>query len=500
VIAFDRIRKAFPGVVALDDVSLQVRPGLCHALLGENGAGKSTLGKILAGLFPPDSGRVLVDGREVRFASPRDAMRAGVGIVHQELVFCPNLSVAENLCLAALPRRGPWVDRRALRRRAREMLLLVGLDVDVDLPLGELSVAQEQMVQIAAAVGSGARVLVFDEPTSALGKEEASRLLALVRRLTADGATIIYISHRLEEILEVCQMVTVLRDGRHVATRPVASASTSELVRLMVGRDIAEAAHCAAPAAQAALRLEVRGLCLGGRFRGVNLRVHASEILGLAGLVGAGRTDLIETLYGLHPGYTGTVLLDGRPVQLRRPQTAHDLGIRLVPEDRKRQGLVLQHSVRRNVALSMLERLRRALGLADARAEARLAAHACRELAIRAPTIETPASALSGGNQQKVMLARALTEECRLLLIDEPTRGVDVAAKQEIHDRICKLARAGAAILLVSSDLPELMALADRVLVLRAGTPAAEFDARSTTQEQVLRAMTGVGAAGSTIG
>jgi ABC-type sugar transport system ATPase subunit len=497
MIRFDHISKRFPGVAALTDVSFEVRTGECHALLGENGAGKSTLGKILAGLYRPDGGRVLIAGREARFHSPREAVQAGVALVHQELVFCPNLSVAENLCLHDLPKRGLFVDRRRLREKAEALAARVGLEVDVGRPLSSLSIAQEQLAQIAAAVGLGARVLVFDEPTSSLGREEVDRLFGLIRQLQTSGVTMIYVSHRLEEVFEICQSVTVLRDGRHVATRPVGEVSHDEFVRMMVGRPVEDVTHKArGPAGQQSqrARLRVRGLASAGRFADINLQVRSGEIVGLAGLVGAGRTEILEALFGLDSTARGEIIVDDHSVHIRSPRGAQALGITLIPEDRKRQGLVLGMNVRENVTLPSIDRFRRLFGAADRRAESALADRCRQELSIRAPANETPIAALSGGNQQKVVFARGLAADCRILLIDEPTRGVDVGAKREIHDLIRQLAAKGAGVLVVSSDLPELLALADRVVVLRRGTIAAELSRAEAAPDVVLRAMAGISA------
>jgi len=491
VIAFDRVSKKFPGVVALRDVSFEVARGSCHALLGENGAGKSTLGKILAGMYRPDGGQIRLDGKPVQFHSPRDASRAGVGIVHQELVFCPNLSVAENLCLHDLPRKGMRLDRRELRRRAEERLAQIGPAVDVDVPLASLSVAQEQMVQIAAAVGSGARVLIFDEPTSSLGRGEARHLFDLIRRLLAEGVTILYVSHRLEEIFELCQTVTVLRDGQHVATRPVAEVNRDDLVRMMVGREVADYESTAKPQLGDE-RLRIRGFSSPGRFENISLEVRAGEIVGLAGLVGAGRTEIAEALFGLDRAAHGEVFVEGRKVRINSPRSAERLGIGLVPEDRKRHGLVLSMNVRENLTLPILDRFRRWLGYADREGEKTLAETCCRQLAIRTASIETTVNTLSGGNQQKIVIAKGVAAGGRILLIDEPTRGVDVGAKREIHELIGRLAHEGAAVLLISSDLPELLALAHRVVVLREGKQVAMLAREAATPEAVLRAMAGI--------
>ena len=494
MIQFEHITRTFPGVAALSDVSFDVQTGQCHALLGENGAGKSTLGKILAGMYRPDAGRILIDGWPAAFHSPRDAARAGVAIVHQELVFCPNLSVAENLCLHRLPRQGLFLDRGRLRRQAAALLAQIGLDIDVDRPLASLSMAQEQLVQIAAAVGLGAKILVFDEPTSSLGRGEVDRLFALIRRLRHSGVTIIYVSHRLEEIFELCQTVTVLRDGRHIATRPIGMLDHDELVRMMVGRSVDSAMPSPTPAALGAVRLHVRRFSSRGRFADFSLELRSGEVVGLAGLVGAGRTEVLEALYGLDPFAEGELVIEGRSLRVRSSRQAQRLGMTLIPEDRKRQGLVLGMNMRENLTLPILDRFRRALGWVDRRVETALAERFRSDLSIRAASVETPVWSLSGGNQQKIVFARGLAADCRILLVDEPTRGVDVGAKREIHDLVRQLASQGTAVLLVSSELPELLALSQRVVVLRQGRIVAELARDQATPDAVLRAMAGIDA------
>ncbi len=490
---FEAISKAYPGVQALDDVSFTVQAGACHALLGENGAGKSTLGKILAGVTTADSGRIVLGGRPVAFRSPHEATRGGVAIVHQELLFCPNLSVAENLCLHDLPAGRLTIDRATMRQRAQAMLAEIGLDLDVTRPVASLSIAQEQLVQIAAAVGIDAQVVVFDEPTSSLGAAEVDRLFELIRRMQQRGTTIVYVSHRLEEIFALCQGVTVLRDGRHVATRPIAEVDRNTLVRLMVGRDVFFQPPAPRDIARETPRLEVRRLASPGKFHDVSFAVHAGEILGLAGLVGAGRTEIVEALFGLDPHARGEVRLDGQPVAIASPHEAARQGLALVPEDRKQCGLVLPMSIRQNTSLTILDRLKTWLGL-NRRAERRAAHQAIDQLRVRTPSAEAAVLHLSGGNQQKVVLGKWLAAGPRVLLVDEPTRGVDVGAKQEIHDILGELAASGVAVVVISSEMPELLSLADRLLVVRDGRIAGEFP-RGSSAETVLRAMAGVDAA-----
>ena len=490
-VRFENITKRFPGVQALDDVSLEIARGSCHALCGENGAGKSTLGKILAGIYEPDGGRLFVDGREVAFTGPRDALAAGVGMVHQELAFCANLSIAENLCLAALPSERGFVERSELSKRANTMLAEIGAELDVSRPLGELTTAQQQIVQIASAVGSGARIVVFDEPTSSLSQVDAERLYELIDRLKQRGVTCIYVSHRMPEVFRLCDAVTVLRDGRHVGTRPSRELSETDLVQMMIGRAVSEYFPRPRRTAQSEELLRVDGLSLPGKFEDVSFTLHAGEVVGLAGLVGAGRSDVAAALFGIEPAASGSIRVGGRVASVRTPREAIELGIGLVPEDRKRQGLVQSESGLRNTSLTILDRLSRFSWIDRAR-ERGIARQYFDRLRVRAPSVDTVVAGLSGGNQQKIVLARWLAAQSKILILDEPTRGVDVGAKAEIHALIGELAEQGAAILLISSELPELLNLSDRILVLRAGRMVGEVARADASQERLLRLMAGL--------
>ena len=491
-VRFAGVTKRFPGVVALADVSFDVQAGSCHAVCGENGAGKSTLGKLLAGIHVPDEGEILLDGRAVRFTEPRDALAAGVAIVHQELAFCENLSVAENLCLGRIPRRWGFVDRPALHEQARRQLAEVGATIDPARAMASLSIAEQQVVQIAAAVGAQARVIVFDEPTSSLGAEESEQLFALIGTLRARGAAILYVSHRMPEIYRLCDTITVLRDGRHVVTSPASALDEAALVRHMIGRSLEQYYPEHVNVARGAERLRVERLTRPGVFEDISFSVHAGEVVGLAGLVGAGRSEVAEAIFGTAPAVRGTVYVDGRPVRIGRAKDAVALGIGFVPEDRKKQGLVLGMRTRENTSLPTLERVSH-LGWVDADAERRLVGEYFDRLRVKA-TQETVTAALSGGNQQKLVMAKWLAAAGDILILDEPTRGVDVGAKAEIHAWVDRLASEGRAILLISSDLPELLSLATRVVVLRGGHVVGELGRTEMTQESVLRLMAGVGA------
>jgi ABC-type sugar transport system ATPase subunit len=490
-VRLSHIVKRFPGVVALDDVSVEMAAGSCHALCGENGAGKSTLGKIVAGAYAPDAGVVEIFGRAVSFASPAEALAAGIGMVHQELAFCENLSVAENLCLEALPRSGPFLSRPQMWRRAEAMLAVIDAAIDVRHRVSELSIAQQQMLQIAAAVGRGARIIVFDEPTSSLSQHEAESLYRLIARLRQRDVTCIYVSHRMEEIFQLCDMVTVLRDGRHVETRPVEGLDRATLVRLMIGRSLGEyfPQHVGRDVGAEALRVE--NLSSPAGFDRISFGVKAGEVLGFAGLVGAGRSEIAQAIFGLDPHVTGRVFVRGQPLRLGSPVAAMRAGLGLVPEDRKRQGLVLSMSARGNTTLAVLRRLARGPFIRRT-AERALAVSYLEKLRVRSSAIEQPAAGLSGGNQQKTVLAKWLAAECTILILDEPTRGVDVGAKAEIHALIDDLASNGNAILLISSELPEVLNLSTRILVLRGGRIAGELTRAEATQDSLMRLMANV--------
>lgn len=485
------LTKRFPGLVALDRVSVIVNAGSCHGLVGENGAGKSTLGKVLAGLHVADGGEIRLAGEIARLGSPWLAQQAGVAMVHQELAFCENMTVAENLCLDRLPATAGWLSRRRLLERARELLAPIAPDLDPTRRLGDLPVSQQQLVQIAAAIGRGARLLIFDEPTSSLSEVEARRLHELIRQLQARGVTCIYVSHRLPEVFALCDTITVLRDGQVVATRPTTELDENAVVALMIGRALDDYFPQHTQASPGEERLRVEGLSSPGRFQDVSLTLRAGEVVGLAGLVGAGRTELAEALFGLDPAVTGTVRLAGRPLALSSPRSAFRHGLGLLPEDRKRHGLVLSMNARENLTLPLLPRLS-CCGWVRRRAERALVQETFARLQVRAASPEAPALSLSGGNQQKLVLARWLAARCRVLLLDEPTRGVDVGAKAEIHSLIDQVAREGAAVLLISSELPEVLNLSTRVLVMREGRLVGELPRAQATADAALRLMAGL--------
>ena len=484
------ICKAYPGVVALNNVDLEVRSGEVHVLLGENGAGKSTLMKVLSGAVPRDAGDIEIDGRAAHIANPHDAHEVGVRTIYQELTLVPYLSAAENIFLGREPQRLPGlIDRRRMRRRTQELLSELGLRVDPDKPVRELGIAQQQMVEVAKALDERARILIMDEPTSALAGGEIAELFATIERLTSRGTAVIYISHRLEEVKRIGHRATVLRDGSRVASRDVGDLSIPEMIRLMANRELAE--HFPkrrVPRGEELLR--VSGLHRNGVLENISLRVHRGEVVGIAGLLGAGRTELARAIIGADRRDAGQIFVQGVGVRVNHPADAVHHRIGFLPEDRKTQGLVQGLPVRENISLPSLDRLARA-GVLSGGKEGSLAAQFVRDLRIKTPGVDQIVSMLSGGNQQKVVLAKWLAAHADVLIMDEPTRGIDVAAKVEIYELMNQLTARGAAILMISSELPEILGMSDRILVMRHGRIVAEFDAAVTTQERILEAALG---------
>src|SRR5882724_11560062 len=431
-LSFRGITKRFPGVLALDGVSFDIERGSCHALVGENGAGKSTLGKILAGVYLADEGEIHIEGQPFQASTPLAARKQGIAMVHQELAFCPNLSVAENLCLGDLPRHAGWLDRRRTREQARAMLGEIEADLDVDRAISQLSTGQEQLVQIAAALGTKAQVIIMDEPTSSLSVGESERLFGLLAKLKQRGITVIYVSHRLEEIFRLCDAVSVLRDGRHVATEPISATNPDRIIHQMFGREVKQytSQHLQRPLGDELLRVE--NLSSPGKFTNVSFSLRAGEILGFAGLIGAGRSEVAQAIFGLDPAATGKVFVRGEELPLGSVTTALRAGIGLLPEDRKRLGLVLSMNCRENTSLAVLRRLSVA-GFVRRKQERSLVQRYVDRLRVKTPSMDAPIAGLSGGNQQKIALAKWLARECAILIVDEPTRGVDVGAKAEIH-------------------------------------------------------------------
>ncbi|QEN90293.1 sugar ABC transporter ATP-binding protein [Labrys sp. KNU-23] len=490
VVSLHDISKSFSGVKVLRDVNFDVRSGEVHALLGENGAGKSTLIKVIAGVHQPDTGTLTVGGETVRFTSPRHARRHGIATVYQELLLFPELTVAENIFLGNAPRQ-KWggLDWSAMRLRARQLLdSLDSHDLDVDAKVGTLSVANRQRVEIAKALSQDARLLIMDEPTAALVEADVRRLMSVVKKLRERGVAIIYVSHRMPEIFELADRVTVLRDGSYIGTRDISEVTEASLVSMMVGRSI-EQLFPKVEATLGEVALELRDVSFGRKVQNISLSLRAGEILGLAGLIGSGRTELALTVFGITPASTGEILVDGRKVVIDGPRKARDLGIAYVPEDRGSQGLVRPMTIRENVSMAVLDKMSNgfAIRFGD---EIRRSVEAIKRLGIRTRGPEQIVGQLSGGNQQKVVLAKWLEANPRILIMDEPTRGIDVGAKAEIYTLMGRLVQQGVAILMISSELPEVLGMSDRVLVINGGRIVAEFDRSQATPDAVGAAMT----------
>jgi ribose transport system ATP-binding protein len=497
LLTMSRIVKTFPGVRALDGVALDVEPGEVHCLLGQNGAGKSTLIKVLAGAHQPDAGRITWRGESVRLPTPVAAMRLGIATIYQELDLVEHLSVAENVFLGHEIARGGLVRPREARARTAELLARLGHpEIDPGTLVGELPAAGQQIVSMARALSHEVRLIVMDEPSAALDPDEVANLFRIVRALTAEGVAVVYISHRLEEIRRIGDRLTVLKDGSTVArSLPARTTDTRKVVSLMTGRDIEYAFPARSgddPAAEPGPHtppdrplLEVQGLARHGEFAPLDLRIRPGEIVGLAGLVGSGRSEILETVYGARRPTAGRVLVDGRPLRPGSVRAAVRAGIGLAPEERKAQALLMLESVTRNVSVSSLSRFGKG-GWLDRRRERAAAQARTRELSLKPDDPDRPVRTLSGGNQQKVVLARWLLRHCRVLLLDEPTRGVDVGARSELYALIRRLADEGVGVLLVSSEVPEVLGLADRVLVLREGRVVHTAPGRDLDEHRVL--------------
>ncbi len=483
------VSKRFGSTQALDGVSLALQPGEIHALLGENGAGKSTLIKIMTGVQQPDAGEILVDGQVVRIGSALDGQALGIAAIYQEPMIFPDLSVAENVFIAHRD-RGRIVDRRQMHRDAQAVLDRLGVRLDVGQPARGLTLAEQQTLEIAKAISLRVRVLIMDEPTASLSAHEVRRLFRIIAALRREGVAILFISHRMEEVFEIADRVTVLRDGRWISTRPVSDVTPDLAIGDMVGR-VLEDLFRRTPTEPDEVVLDVRDLGRDGAFSGVSFTVRAGEVLGFAGLVGARRTDVGLALFGIAPADTGEVRLDGQSITVTSPQQALERGIAYTTEDRRELGLIFPLSIAANISLPTLRRYLSRAGLIRRAAEDASAGAFKDRLKIRAATVKAPVGTLSGGNQQKVVLSKWLNTRPRVLILDEPTRGIDVRSKAEVHQIIDELAHEGMAIILISSDLPEVLATSDRILVMREGRQMAILDRIEATQERVLAAAMG---------
>lgn len=492
VLELRSVSKSFAATHALKDMSLSIFPGEVHAIVGENGAGKSTLIKIMTGIHRPDAGELRVGGRPVSLRSPQEAQDAGVAAIYQEPMVFPDLNVAENIFISNRA-QGVVMRWKVVLAEAERLIARLGVRLDVRRAASGLTLAEQQTVEIARALSLKVRVLIMDEPTASLSAHEVARLMDIVRALKAEGVAVIYISHRLDEIFRIADRVTVIRDGAHISTRPIAEVTEEGMVRDMVGRALDSFAVKTAASPHGATVLSVRDLGRAGVFHGVTFDLAAGEVLCLAGLVGARRTDVALALFGIAPATTGSVALDGRPVTLSSPRQAMDLGLAYVSEDRRKLGLAMPLPIFANISLASLAAVKRALGLIDRAAETAMAERHRARLAIKAPDTGLEVGKLSGGNQQKVMLAKWLETKPRVLIFDEPTRGIDVGAKAEVHAIIRQLAAEGVAVLVISSDLPEVLALADRVLVMREGAQAGILPIEEASQERVIALAAGQG-------
>jgi rhamnose transport system ATP-binding protein len=491
VLSLEHVAKSFGAVKAVIDASIELRAGEAHALVGENGAGKSTLVKMLAGVHQPDTGTVYMEGEVVQLSSPATARDAGIAVIYQEPTLFPDLDVAENVFMGRMPRRsGGLVDRAAMLDEVAAVMRRLGVRLDPNRLTRGLSIADQQIIEIAKALTLDAKVIVMDEPTAALSAAEVARLFRVIETLRAEGAAVVFISHRLDEVFATCQRVTVMRDGRSVLASLASELTSDQLVRAMVGRDI-EKRQGVERTSSGEVVLKVDRLTREGKFVDISFEVRAGEIVGLAGLVGAGRTEIAQAIFGIDRYNAGSVTVCGRPLKQGSPTAAMAAGIGLVPEDRRQHGLVMGESIERNIVMASLRRVRRH-GLIAAGVSRDFATTWSQRLQIKFNRLADPVSTLSGGNQQKVVLAKWLSRQPRLLIVDEPTRGIDVGTKAEVHKLIQNLAGDQVAVLVISSELPELLLLADRILVIREGRLVHEFTNEDATEEAVIAAASGV--------
>jgi ribose transport system ATP-binding protein len=489
LLRMEGISKSFPGVKALQGVSLRLDQGEVLGVCGENGAGKSTLMKILSGIYQAETGEIRFAGQPVKISSPRHAETLGIAIVHQELNLVPHLTVAENILMGRIPSRMGIVSKSAMFRRAAELLAEIGFDLNPHAAARDLGIGQQQAVELVKTLSTDARIVIMDEPTAALSPDEADKLFEVIERLRHKGIGIIYISHRLEEVMAITDRIVVLRDGEMVGERKTTETTIPEIVNLMVGRKV-ENLFSHQSTVRSEVLLEVQGLSRHGRVYDVSFSLRRGEVVGIAGLMGSGRTELLEAIYGAAPRSAGTVRVEGDQVAGASPYDAISKGMVFLPEDRKTQALMLSQSIRKNITLPILSRLKGLFGTVAVGQETRLVEDLSRQLKVKAPSPETVVQGLSGGNQQKVVLAKWIGTKPKVLLLDEPTRGIDVGAKAEIYELIRRLAADGAGVVLVSSELPEVLGLSDRVLVMNKGRVAAEFDRADATPDSVMLAAT----------
>jgi ribose transport system ATP-binding protein len=486
------IDKSFPGVHALDDCRFELRPGEVHALVGENGAGKSTLMKVLAGVYHRDAGRILYKGQEVEIPNPRAALDLGISMIHQELNLMNHLTVAQNIYIGREPRRGPrfWLDERQLNRQAEQLFDTMHIHLDPTVKVANLTVAKQQMVEIAKALSFNAEVLIMDEPTAALTESEIEELFRIIRQLRDRGVGIVYISHRLEELPVIADRITVMRDGRYVNTVAAAETSRDQIISMMVGRVIYESSPEVPEVPNTEAALEARHLNRGNTIKDVSFQLNRGEILGFAGLIGAGRTEVARAIFGADPLDSGEVLVGGKPVKIGHPRNAVSHGVGYLSEDRKRYGLALKMDVESNIVLAAFRKFQGALGWVKSGRTHETAQRYVETLAIRTPSLAQKVKNLSGGNQQKVIIAKWLTVDTDVLIFDEPTRGIDVGAKSEIYRLLNDLAREGKAIMMISSELPEILRMSHRIIVMCEGRITGELSSAEATQERIMQLAT----------
>ena len=490
ILTMKGIDKTFPGVHALNHVDFDVRRGEVHALMGENGAGKSTLMKVLTGICAKDSGEIVFEGRTVEFRSPGEAQEAGIVIVHQELNMIGHLTVAQNIFIGREPKRGLFIDDARMNKEAAKLFAQLRIDIDPKETMSNLTVAKQQMCEIAKAISHDAKVIIFDEPTAALTENEIEQLFAIIQDLRAKGYGIVYISHRMDEIKRITDRVTVMRDGQYIGTLITAECTKEDIISMMVGRVIYEdpkTENRCPPGAPVVLKVE--HLNAGRLVRDVSFELHQGEILGFAGLVGAGRTETARALFGADPRDSGDIYIDGKKAEIHSPRDAVKAGIGYLSEDRKRFGAVLQKSVAENTTLASLQKFMKGIFI-DKRREAGTAAEHVKALKTKTPDVEQPVKNLSRGNQQKVIIAKWLVSDARIMIFDEPTRGIDVGAKQEIYELMAKLAETGKSIIMISSELAEILRLSDRIIVMCEGRITGEMDIADATQEKIMAAAT----------
>ncbi|OQY32546.1 MAG: D-xylose ABC transporter ATP-binding protein [Spirochaetaceae bacterium 4572_59] len=487
ILEMDNICKSFPGVKALNNVSIKFKKRTVHTLMGENGAGKSTLMKVLSGIYQMDSGTMRLRGEDVIFQTPASALNHGIAMVHQELSPIVDLSVAENMFVGREPVlfKLPVINRKEMNKKANALFEEIGIKIDPKRRMGDLSVAEMQMVEIAKAISYDAEILILDEPTSAISDAEVSVLFKIIRNYTQKNKAVIYISHKMEEIFQISDEITVLRDGEFIGTNPASDVSEKELIKMMVGRNLNEIF----PKTETKIgdvSLRVENLSLSGKFSNISFEARRGEILGIAGLMGAGRSELVESIFGVHPPESGSLYINGKEVKIRSPEDAIDLGMALITEDRKLTGLNLKDSVKNNVSIVFLKKLARAFSVVDKGREVSSVEELIKKLSIKTPSRNTNVSSLSGGNQQKVVIAKWLLSDPNILILDEPTRGIDVGAKAEVHKLMNQFTEEGKTVIMISSEMPEIMGMSDRLLVLSEGKLTGHFQRSEFDQEKIL--------------